>query len=226
MIRAVFFDLDGTLVDSLPGIAEGVNRALASLGLPTLSREAVRGMIGRGAANLCAAAIGYADAALAPEKELKAMHDAFRREYPHCWQGREYTHPYPGIPDLLSELERRGIRTGVVSNKADELVQEIVRESGLHFDFISGQRTDFPLKPDPSLLLHGISDVGSDSAHTVYVGDSEVDAETGRRACVETVIVSYGFRTKEELGASGILKTVENPSELGALLSAHFKSAW
>ncbi len=221
---SVFFDLDGTLFDTLGDIKAAINYALRAYDGTEASDGDVRRYVGRGLRRALSQAVVEHCPPLPDENEFElmmALMMSYYRNHPSV-----HTRPYPGIPDLLSELERRGIRTGVVSNKADELVQEIVRESGLHFDFISGQRTDFPLKPDPSLLLHGISDVGSDSSHTVYVGDSEVDAETGRRACVETVIVSYGFRTKEELGASGILKTVENPSELGALLSAHFKSAW
>ena len=96
MKKYLVFDLDGTLVDSLPGIAAGINRALSACGLPTHAPEKVRNMIGRGAANLCAQAIGYADASDAPPDELEAVHAAFRREYPHCWCGRSTPAPTPG----------------------------------------------------------------------------------------------------------------------------------
>ena len=89
MKMSLVFDRAGTLVDSLPGIAERINRALSACGLPTHAPVKVRNMIGRGAANLCAAAIGYADAAVAPAEELERVLAAFRREYPTCWCGDE-----------------------------------------------------------------------------------------------------------------------------------------
>lgn len=195
MPLSLVFDLDGTLVDSLPGIAEGVNRALASLGLPTLSREAVRGMIGRGAANLCAAAIGYADAALAPEKELKAMHDAFRREYPHCWQGREYTHPYPGIPEMLERLASEGAHLAVLSNKPHEVTLPMVRElfPSVPFDPVLGFSERFPRKPDPASLYHIAASWGVPVSAVTLVGDSRFDAMTAENAGCRLLLLDWGY---------------------------------
>lgn len=191
----VVFDLDGTLVDSLPGIAEGVNRALASLGLPPHSCEAVRGMIGRGAANLCAAAIGYADAALAPVAELKAMHDAFRREYPHCWQGAAFTHPYPGIPEMLERLAAAGARMAVLSNKPHEVTLPMVRQlfASVPFDPIMGFSGKYPRKPDPAALLAIARQWGVPAAEIVLVGDSRFDAMTADLAACQLCLLDWGY---------------------------------
>lgn len=191
----VVFDLDGTLVDSLPGIAEGVNRALQSLGLPTHPREAVRGMIGRGAANLCAAAIGYADASLAPEGELKAIHDAFRREYPRCWQGDEFTHPYPGIPGMLERLASAGARLAVLSNKPHEVTLPMVKQlfPTVPFDPIMGFSERYPRKPDPAALLAIAELWGVPAEQVTLVGDSRFDAMTAENASCRLFLLDWGY---------------------------------
>ena len=176
MNRYLVFDLDGTLVDSLPGIAEGVNRALASLGRPCHTSEAVRGMIGRGAANLCAAAIGYADASLAPAEELAPMQQAFAREYAHCWQGN-FTRPYPGVREMLLALAGQGARLAVLSNKPHEVTLPMVRTlfPEVPFDPIFGFTGRFPRKPDPAALRCIAEGWGVALPQLVMVGDSRED---------------------------------------------------
>ncbi|HIX19083.1 MAG TPA: HAD-IA family hydrolase [Candidatus Akkermansia intestinigallinarum] len=194
MQRFVVFDLDGTLVDSLPGIAEGVNRALASLGLPVHEPEAVRGMIGRGAANLCAAAIGYADASLAPPDELKAVHAAFGREYAHCWQGSRTT-PYPGINSLLHALAAAGARMAVLSNKPHEVTLPMVQTlfPELPFDPILGFSGRYPRKPDPTALRAIAEQWGVDVRELVMVGDSRYDALTAQQAPCGLLLFDWGY---------------------------------
>ena len=119
--------------------------------------------------------------------------------------------PYPGIPELLESLKGRGIRLGIVSNKDDGIVQAIVSKFFPSvFDFVSGQIAGTPLKPDPMLLLSALEKVGAAVDESVYVGDSEVDAETGKRAGVRTLVVSYGFRSPEELADAGIKADAAN----------------
>lgn len=191
----VVFDLDGTLVDSLPGIAEGLNRALSSLGLPVHSRDAVRGMIGRGAANLCAAAMGYADASLAPENQLRRLHDAFRREYPHCWQGSQFTHPYPGIPELLEKLAAAGAHLAVLSNKPHEVTVPMVQRifKTVPFDPIMGFSGKYPRKPDPAALLAIAEQWGVTPDQVTLVGDSRFDAMTAENAACRLFLLDWGY---------------------------------
>ena len=122
------FDLDGTLVDSLPGIAEGLNRALLYVGRQPLAPQAVRGMIGRGAANLCASALGYADASLAPAADQEALFRAFCREYSRCWRGKGMSTAFPGVDSMLARLVAAGAQVAVLSNKPHDVTEPMVRE--------------------------------------------------------------------------------------------------
>ncbi len=200
----VVFDLDGTLVESLPGIAEGLNRALAAVGRTPHPESAVRGMIGRGAANLCAAALGYADAALAPAEELEALHAAFRREYPQCWQGRG-TVPYAGMERLLGRLRSTGAGMAVLSNKPHEVTSVMVRRlfPEITFDNVFGQVDDFPRKPDPLALFRLAMDWGVAVSELTLVGDSLIDARTAANAGCNCVLVGWGYAARSELEASG-----------------------
>lgn len=208
--RHIVFDLDGTLVDSLPGIAEGVNRALRSLGKAPHPQEQVRGMIGRGAANLCAAAIGYADVSLAPAEELEAIHTAFRREYPLCWQG-DFTRPYPGIPEMLEHLRAAGCRLAVLSNKPHDItvpmVQAIFPENT--FDFVLGNSPAFPRKPAPDSLLHLAAQWGIAPADIVMVGDSLYDAQTADNAGCPCALFDWGYGRRGDLDGRAVFSTAD-----------------
>ena len=195
MQHGIVFDLDGTLADSLPGIAEGLNRALRTLGQPGHPQEAVRDMIGRGAANLCAAALGYSDASMAPADELEALHQAFRREYPHCWQGEEYTRPYPGIPTLLQELAAEGVPLAVLSNKPHEVTLPMVQElfPGIPFEPVLGHRPEFPRKPHPAAIQHIAAQWGIPVEQLILVGDSAIDAATAEAAGCRLITMSWGY---------------------------------
>ncbi len=204
MAAGFVFDLDGTLVESLPGIAEGLNRALVSLGRAPYAPEAVRGMIGRGAANLCAAALGYADASLAPADEQEALHAAFRREYPLCWRGQG-TLPFAGVTSMLAELAAAGAKLAILSNKPHEVTEVMVRElfPGIPFEPVMGYTPAFPRKPDPAALLHIAAQWGADPAQVMLVGDSLYDARTAANAGTACALVSWGYADRTELAAWG-----------------------
>ncbi len=221
MRKFIVFDLDGTLVESLPGIAEGLNRALASTGYAPHPPTAIRGMIGRGAENLCAAALGFADAAEAPQAELAALYAAFRREYPHCWQG-EGTTPFAGIPELLAQLAAQGARLAVLSNKPHEVTEELVRAvfPGVTFDPVLGHSAKLPRKPAPDALLHIAAQWGVEAGQLTLVGDSLIDALTAARAGTACALVSWGYAQTARLVAEGNAPVFSSVEELAGELLA------
>ncbi len=194
------FDLDGTLVDSLPGIAEGLNHALRSLGLPEHPASDVRGMIGRGAANLCAAGIGYADASLAPPDELEAVHAAFRREYPLSWQGAN-TRPYPGVDHMLARLVAAGAKVAILTNKPHDVAEDIVRTvfPTIPFAPLMGYTGRFPRKPDPAAMHYIAGEWGIPTSGLTLIGDSFFDARTAANAGSACALVAWGYADLTEL---------------------------
>lgn len=219
-MKAVFFDLDGTLFDTLPDIKAAINYALRAYDGEEASDDDIRRYVGRGLRRaLAQAAAEKHPADLADENDFSLMFELLISYYMH--HPADHAEPYPGIMEMLGHLRSRDIALGVVSNKADSIVQEIVGKlaPGI-FSYVSGERRGFPLKPDPSLLLEGLAAAGSSVSEAVYVGDSEVDAETGRRAGIRTVIVSYGFRSEEELAASGIKSMAGSAYKLDEILES------
>ncbi len=198
----VVFDLDGTLVESLPGIAEGLNRALASVGRAPHPPAAVRAMIGRGAEHLCACGLGYGGVAEAPAEELAALHAAFRREYPHCWQGAG-TQPCAGMAEMLEHQVAAGARVAVLTNKPHEVTEPLVRAlfPQVPFDPILGQTQRFPRKPAPDALCAMAAQWGVAPAELTLVGDSLIDARTAANAGAGCALVSWGYACVEELRA-------------------------
>ena len=205
MKRHLVFDLDGTLVHSLPGIAQALNRSLEKLGLPTHPQHEVRLMIGRGAANLCAAAIGYADAADAPADLLEAVHNGFRKEYPNCWQGA-MTRVYPGLSIMLHRLAAEGAKMAVLSNKPHDVTLPMVQTlfPTIPFNPIQGFTGEFPRKPDPAAILHIAGLWGITAADITLVGDSMYDARTARNAQCPCMLVAWGYSKVRDLMDSGL----------------------
>jgi phosphoglycolate phosphatase len=194
--RPLIFDLDGTLVDSLPGIAEALNQALSKRGFRRHPPEAVRGMIGSGATELCRRALP--DAATA--SEIAALEEAFREAYHRLWP--ESTVPFPGIADLLHVLQARGHPLAVLSNKPDPFAREMVTAL-FHeslFDRVVGQIEGAARKPDPASIAPILGHWQVLPGDSLLIGDSDIDRQTAAAAGMPFLGVAWGYQDPARLG--------------------------
>jgi HAD-superfamily hydrolase, subfamily IIIA len=192
------FDLDGTVLDTLRDLTDSTNAALRMNQLPQRSMEEVRAFVGNGIAKLIARAVPEGTDDALREKTL----NDFKAHY--ALHKADATRPYEGIPELLTALRAAGIRTAVVSNKADAAVRGLVEMFFPQmFDFCVGERENVRKKPAPDAVLEAMDALGASRAETVYIGDSDVDVETARNAGVDCVAVTWGFRDVEVLKKAG-----------------------
>lgn len=213
--RAVLFDLDGTLLDTLEDIGRSANESLQALGYPPHPIDAYRQFIGDGIGNLFARAL---PAGVRGDGIVDRCVDGFRETYGRGWNVA--TRPYDGIPEVLDALSARALGLAVLSNKPDAFTRQCVDEylSKWPFRFVFGDRAGVPRKPDPAGALEIASGLGVPPAAVLYVGDSSVDMATATRAGMFPVGVAWGFRSAEELRAHGAARVIEQPLELLGLL--------
>jgi phosphoglycolate phosphatase len=208
--RAVIFDLDGTLADSLADIMTSTNACLADAGLPVHDEEAIRGFVGGGIGMLVERALG----AHATRERTEALLHAIRSHYAeHC---TDETRLYDGIDVVLDDLTQRGFQLGVVSNKPHGMTTHIVSTlmPSVQFGYVTGERPGIPRKPDPTGILTACSALGVAPSAAVYVGDTSVDIEAARAAGLRGVAVSWGFRDRSVLAAAEPDHIIDRPSAL------------
>jgi phosphoglycolate phosphatase len=211
-LRAVLFDLDGTLLDTLADLADSMNAVLRGRGFPEHPRDSYRFFIGDGVPTLVRRALPP-PAAADPELAEAAVLE-YHREYSRRWDAA--THPYAGIPELLAELARRGLPMAVLSNKPDRFTRTCTERffPDIRFASVEGQRQDRPHKPDPTGALEAARRMGVEAAEVLYVGDSSVDMLTARAAGMFPLGVSWGFRPRAELLAHGARAIAEKPPDM------------
>ena len=212
-VKAVIFDLDGTLADTLEDLTDAYNYGLDQLGQPNNTPEAFRLMVGTGSLDLCRKALP-ADRSELAEGLLRISLDYYTH---HCL---DKTRPYPGITELLDALTSRGIRQAVLSNKPQSFVKTMSEElfGSDRFELIAGQLDHVPLKPDPTAVLSMLEKMKVSPAATLYVGDSGVDMATAVNAKLTAVGVTWGFRDRPELLATGADHIIDHPRQLLDLL--------
>lgn len=213
--RAVLFDMDGTVLDTLTDLTNAANTALRRFGLPEVTRGKVRASLGNGAAYLIHACVpAETDEALTREvlAWYKPWYDA------HCCVE---TAPYPGIPELMERLKDRGIKQAIISNKADPAVQELARRffPGL-LETAVGESETVRRKPDPDAVLAAAQRMEMPLSDCVYVGDTEVDLATARNAGMDCLAVSWGFRSEEQLRAAGATQIARRAEDLEKMILA------
>ena len=210
MIKAVFFDLDGTLLNTLTDLYLCVNYALETNTLPARNIDEVRTFLGNGIPALIHRSVPNGTDA---ESEKKVF-DTFIAYYEkHC---SDNTAPYPNINEMLKKLHENGIKIAIVSNKADFAAQKLCEQffSGL-YDFAIGAKENLRKKPERDMIDAALGALGGiKTAEGVYVGDSEVDILTAKNACMPCISVNWGFRSNEDLRSSCASIIVSNPLDI------------
>lgn len=217
-MKLVVFDLDGTLLNTIEDIRRAVNYALHAFEVPGVpDAESMKKLVGNGLRRALAEAINASGMKIGEQEQglMLELLTASYRKHPV-----DNTYPYEGIPALLAALEEKGIAIAILSNKKDDLVKEIVRRllPEHAFLFVLGEGSTYPRKPDPTSLNAMLKQYDIAKDEVVYVGDSEVDRKTADNAGVKGIIVSYGFRTEEELKEAGILESVPTVEALRKVL--------
>lgn len=209
--KAVLFDLDGTLLDTLDEIAAAANKALADRGYPTHGREAYRRFVGDGS-------LALMERVLPESARSQEMLQACLTDYIENYRngGSRATAPYPGIPELLTVLARDDIGLAVVSNKPDVLTRISMDTffNGFSFKAVLGLRNGVPKKPDPAAALEAAAMLGADTSGCWFLGDSPMDMECAQRAGMVPVGVRWGFRPERELLAAGARVMLTHPLAL------------
>ena len=207
------FDLDGTVLNTLEDLHASLCAALQSCGYPPRSLSEVRRFVGNGIRKLVERGLPAGQT----EGEIDRVYAAFREHYRvHC---RDHTRPYDGIPELLLHLKQEGVLVACLSNKDDEAVQTLCARffPGL-FDAAAGSKPGSPRKPAPDAVWSLLQTMHVDRKNAVYIGDSEVDIETAKRAGIDGISVTWGFRDREELQSKGGVLFADHPADLAALL--------
>lgn len=207
--KAVLYDMDGTVLDTLADLTDAVNVSLRRFGLPEQPAMHVRDVLGNGARRLIMGCLPEGT----DERTADAVLEFYKPYYDaHC---REKTAPYPGITELMQRLRDAGVKQAVVSNKPDGAVKELAELffGGL-IESAVGESETVRLKPCPDAVLAAAKLMGVSKDECVYVGDSEVDIETARRAGMDCISVAWGFRDEDMLRAEGASCIVRSAEEL------------
>ena len=205
--ETVLFDLDGTLLYTLPDMALALNRALTLHGHPPRTLREIRSFVGNGVRKLVERSLP------AGAEDMETVYQDYEAWY--SLHGADHVEFYSGVPELIASLRERGIRTGVVTNKTHPAAEAMIRRFfGDGMDVTEGKRPGRPTKPSPDAVWDAMAALGAQRETTLYVGDSGVDAETARNAGIRCVLADWGYRDRAELERCGALAVISRPAEL------------
>lgn len=207
--KAVIFDMDGTILNTLEDLKNATNYSLRQFGMPERSLEEVRMFVGNGIRKLVERAVPSGTS----EEKIAQVLDVFLKYYEI--HSADNTSPYPGILELVEKLKKSGIKTAVSTNKADVPAQELGREyfNGI-FDLIVGQQDGLKVKPAPDSVNKILSILDIQKKDAIYIGDSDVDVQTAKNSGLDFIGVSWGFRGREFLEKNGAKNIVDNANEI------------
>lgn len=209
-IKAVIWDLDGTLLNTLDDLAASTNAALRAHGLPERTTDEVRAFVGNGIHKLIERAVPELGA---QHPKFRAVLDSFVAHYAD--HSKDHTRPYDGIMDALNVLAGKGVKHAIVSNKVDFAVKELSREYfGDRMCSAVGDDPSRSKKPAPDSVWEAMRQMGVTQEETVYIGDSDVDVITARNAGIPCIAVTWGFRSEESLVAAGAAHVARTTGEI------------
>lgn len=210
MIKGIIFDLDGTTLSTLEDIQDSLNVALKEYGIEEKTYDEVRLGVGRGYINLVKAVVP------SDYKQEKVLEIAERYKDIYSNNCDKKTKPYPGITELLQELQNRNIKIAINSNKSDKNTKNIIFKNfpGINFVEVFGSRPDVNIKPDPAGANYIIEKMNLSKDEVLYVGDSETDMATARNAGLKAAGCLWGFRDKETLINNGADIILDKPKDL------------
>lgn len=213
--KAVIFDLDGTLINSLHDIADAMNRVLEHNGFKTHEYEAYKLFVGKGLRNLAENVLPESDR---NSETIKTVFDGLMKDYGNNVVRK--TALYEGIPQLLDQLTERNIKMAILSNKAHELTVKIADKilKNWKFEIILGSKVEIPRKPDPTGAKICMESLNLKANEILYVGDSGVDMQTANNTGMIAVGVTWGFRSRKELRDNGAMHIIDKPEDLLNLL--------
>ena len=214
--NAVLFDLDGTLLNTLDDLTDAVNHTLRVFGYPAKEKDEVRRSVGNGVRKLIERVLPGG----AEDADMEAALAEFKRYYTaHC---NVRTHPYDGVLEALAALSEAGLKLAIVSNKNDEAVKTLAHEYfGSLIDVAVGGRDGVPRKPAADMPLAALEAIGAIPEHTLFVGDSDVDLQTALNTGMDCMLVSWGFREREQLARLQSRFLVDDAAEMPALILQH-----
>lgn len=205
------FDMDGTVLNTVTDLAGAVNHTLTAHGYPPRTEQQVKDATGNGAAELMAASL--------PEGRGTPDFDVILSEY-KAWYAAHTcveTCPYGGMPEVLAQLQRDGVKVAIVTNKPEKAAKAL-GEKFFPGVPVFGEMAPIPRKPAPDMVYRAAAELGASLERTVYIGDSEVDVMTAKNAGVELAAVSWGFRGREKLREAGADRIVDTAAELYELV--------
>jgi phosphoglycolate phosphatase len=211
MFKVVLFDLDGTLLYTLKDVADAMNKALVHFGHPSHPVDAYKYFIGESVETEAYRALPES----ARDAEFIKKVAVYSEEiYDKCWG--DNTHPYQGIPELLTELQQRGLTLVILSNKNDRFTKVMVKKilPQWRFEIVQGALPDVPLKPDPTMALQIVKKLRIAPEQFLYLGDTSTDMQTAVSAGMFPVGCIWGYRTADELFKSGAKTLINTPAEV------------
>jgi len=211
MIKLVIFDLDGTLLDTLSDLTAAVNASLSAYGFPPRTREEVQQFVGNGVSKLLERALPAVAHPFSDPAQLRARFETYYDA--HLWDA---TTVYPGMDELLSALQARGVQMAVASNKYQSATERLIEHffPSVRFAAVCGQQDRRPRKPHPQIVEDILKETAVTPQETLCVGDSAVDMQTARNAGVRACGVTWGFRLREELKKEEPAWIVDTPQQI------------